>query len=217
MKLNVYLVTDDKFFKDRDLFKTIEEALKGGVTAVQYRFKDKTDRQMYEELLKLRELTRKYGADLVVNDRVDLALAVEADGVHLGKEDLPPEEARKIAGDKLYIGYTCNSLEEVKQAQELPVDYIGFGAVYPTSTKEKHVLAGIRALREAVRISKKPIVCIGGIMPYRVPEVLKAGCRNVATVSGILGFEDVRKAAEAFVRAYKETLRMITLGGEDAL
>jgi len=214
MKLNVYLITDDRFFKDRDLVKTVEEALKGGVTAVQYRFKNKSDREMYEELLELRELTRRYGADLVVNDRVDLALAAEADGVHIGKEDLPPEKVRELVGDKMYIGYTCNSLEEVKKAQELPIDYIGFGAVYPTATKENYRLAGLQALREAVRISKKPVVCIGGIMPYRVPEVLKAGCRNVATVSGILGFEDVKKAAESFVRAYKETLRMLTLAGE---
>ncbi|NPA33253.1 MAG: thiamine phosphate synthase [Aquificae bacterium] len=214
MKLNIYLITDDKFFKDRDLLETIEQALAGGVTAVQYRFKEKSTKEMYEELLKLRELTRRYGADLVVNDRVDLALAVGADGVHIGKEDLPPEAVRKIVGDKMYIGYSCSSLEDVKRAQELPVDYIGFGSVFHTTTKKNYTYAGLDALREAVRISKKPIVCIGGIMPYRVPEVLKAGCRNVATVSGILGFSDVRKATEEFVRAYKETLRMLMLMGK---
>jgi len=120
---------------------------------------------------------------------------------------------RKVVGDKMYIGYTCNSLEEVKRAQELPIDYIGFGSIYHTTTKENYRHVGLEALREAVRISKKPIVCIGGIMPYRVPEVLKAGCRNVATVSGILGFEDVKKAAESFRRAYRETLRMLMLAG----
>ncbi|NPA41873.1 MAG: thiamine phosphate synthase [Aquificae bacterium] len=214
MNLTIYLITDDKYFKGRDLFETIEKALQGGVTAVQYRFKNKNTREMYEELVKLRELTKKYGADLVVNDRVDLALAVEADGVHVGKEDLPPEAVRKAVGDKLYIGYTANSLEEVKKAQELPIDYIGFGSIYPTSTKENYKLVGVEALREAVKLSKKPIVCIGGIMPYRVAEVVKAGCRNLAISAGILGFEDVQKAAQEIQRAYKETMRQLMLLGQ---
>lgn len=214
MNLTIYLITDDKYFKDRDLFETIEQALQGGVTAVQYRFKNKTTRQMYEELLKIREITRNYGADLVVNDRADLALAVDADGVHVGKEDLPPEAVRKVVGDKLYIGYTANSLEELREAQDLPIDYIGFGSIYPTSTKESYKLVGLDALREAVRISEKPIVAIGGIMPYRVSEVLKAGCRNLAISAGILGFADVKKAAEEIKRAYKETVRQMMLLGQ---
>ncbi len=214
MNLTIYLITDDKYFKGRDLFETIEKALQGGVTAVQYRFKDKNTREMYEELLKLRELTRKYNADLVVNDRVDLALAVEADGVHVGKEDLPPEAVRKVVGDKLYVGYTANSLEEVKKAQKLPIDYIGFGSIYPTTTKEKYKLVGVEALKEVVRVSEKPIVCIGGIMPYRVAEVVKAGCRNLAISAGILGFEDVQKSAQEVQRAYKETMRQLMLLGQ---
>ena len=214
MNLSIYLITDDRYFKGRDLLETIEKAIKGGVTAVQYRFKNKSTREMFEELVKLRELTRDYGVDLVVNDRVDLALAVEADGVHVGREDLPPEAVRKVAGDKLYIGYTANSLEELKKAQGLPVDYIGFGSIYPTTTKENYKLVGLEALKEAVRISEKPIVCIGGIMPYRVAEVVKAGCRNLAISAGILGFEDVEKAASEIRRAYKNTLKQLMLLGQ---
>ncbi|MDQ7039034.1 MAG: thiamine phosphate synthase [Aquificota bacterium] len=213
MKLTLYLITDDRYFKDRDLFETVEQALQGGITAVQYRFKNKDTRQMYEDLLRLREITRRYGADLVVNDRPDLALAVEADGVHVGKEDLPPEAVRKVVGDKLYIGYTANSLEEVRRAQDLPVDYIGFGSVYPTTTKEDYKLVGLDALAEAVKISGKPIVAIGGIMPYRVPDVLRTGCRNVAMSSGILGFADVKKAVLEVKRAYQETMKQLMLLG----
>ncbi|HHJ63514.1 MAG TPA: thiamine phosphate synthase [Aquifex aeolicus] len=214
MNLSIYLITDDAYLKDRDLYRTIEEALEGGVTAVQYRFKKKPTRLMYEELLRIRELTRSFSADLVVNDRVDLALAVDADGVHVGKEDLPPDAVRKVAGNRLYVGYTVNSLQELEEALRLPVDYIGFGSVYPTSTKENYRLVGLQALREAVKISDKPLVAIGGIMPHRIPEVLKTGCRNVALSSGILGFRDVRKAAEEVRRAYRETLRQLTLLGE---
>ncbi len=214
MKLTIYLITDDKYFKGRDTLETIKRAIEGGVTAVQYRFKEKSTREMYEDLLKLREITRELGADLVVNDRPDLALAVEADGVHVGKDDIPPEAVRKVAGDRLYVGFTANTLEEVKLAQDLPVDYIGFGSVYPTGTKENYTLAGIDALSEAVRISKKPIVAIGGIMPYRVSEVLKAGARNIAVSAGILGFEDVRKASSEIRRAYKETMKELMLLGK---
>ncbi len=213
MNLTLYLITDDRYFKDRDLFKTVEEALQGGITAVQYRFKNKDTRQMYEELLKLRDITKRYGADLVVNDRPDLALAVEADGVHVGKEDMPPEAVRKVVGDRMYVGYTVNSLEDLERAQELPIDYIGFGSVYPTSTKDSYRLVGLDALAEAVRVSKKPIVAIGGIMPYRVPDVIKTGCRNIAMSSGILGFADVRKAALEVKRAYQETMRQLMLMG----
>ncbi len=214
MNLAIYLITDDKLFKGRDLIQTVEQALQGGVTAVQYRFKDKTTREMYEELVELRELTRRYGADLVVNDRADLALAVDADGVHVGKKDLPPEAVRRVVGDKLYIGYTANSLEEVSKAQSLPIDYVGFGSIYDTTTKEKYTLVGVEALAEAVRISDKPVVAIGGIMPYRVEEVLKTGCRNIAIASGILGFEDVKKASEEIQRAYKSTIRQLMLMGK---
>ena len=213
MNLTLYLITDDRYFKDRDLFKTVEEALQGGITAVQYRFKNKDTRQMYEELLKLRDITKRYGADLVVNDRPDLALAVEADGVHVGKEDMPPEAVRKVVGDRMYVGYTVNSLEDLERAQELPIDYIGFGSVYPTSTKDSYRLVGLDALAEAVRVSKKPIVAIGGIMPYRVPDVIKTGCRNIAMSSGILGFADVRKATLEVKRAYQETMRQLMLMG----
>ncbi len=213
MDLSIYLITDDKYFKDRDLFETIEKALQGGVTAVQYRFKNKSTRTMYEELLRLREITRKYSADLVVNDRVDLALAVEADGVHVGKEDLPPAAVRKVVGDRMYIGYTANSLEEVKEAQNLPIDYIGFGSIYPTPTKENYKLVGLEALREAVKISSKPIVAIGGIMPYRIREVVYAGCRNIALSSGILGFADVHKAAQEVKRAYTKAVKQNLLLG----
>ncbi len=213
MNLTLYLITDDRYFKDRDLFKTVEEALQGGITAVQYRFKTKDTRQMYEELLKLRDITKRYGADLVVNDRPDLALAVEADGVHVGKEDMPPEAVRKVVGDRMYVGYTVNSLEDLERAQELPIDYIGFGSVYPTSTKDSYRLVGLDALAEAVRVSKKPIVAIGGIMPYRVPDVIKTGCRNIAMSSGILGFADVRKATLEVKRAYQETMRQLMLMG----
>jgi len=201
--LTLYLVTDDRFFQDRDLVSTIESAIRGGITALQYMFKNKSTRQMYEELLVLRELTRRYGVDLVVNDRVDLALAVEADGVHVGQEDLPPDIVRKLVGDKMYIGYSVNSVDKLREVEHLPIDYIGFGSVYETTTKENYKLVGLEGLRQAVKLTSKPIVAIGGITHYRVGEVLQAGAKGIAVVSAILGFENVEKATRSLVEAMK--------------
>ncbi len=207
--LTLYLVTDDKFFQGRDLVQTIEAAIRGGITALQYRFKNKPTRQMYEELLVLRELTKRYGVDLVVNDRVDLALAVEADGVHVGQEDLPPDIVRKLVGDKMYIGYSVNSVDKLREVEHLPIDYIGFGSVYDTTTKANCKLVGIEGLRQAIKLTSKPIVAIGGITHYRVMEVLQAGAKGIAVVSAILGFEDVEKATRSLVEAMKGYYRKL--------
>jgi len=215
LDLTLYLITDDGYLADRDWLKAIEDAIKGGVTVVQYRSKSgtKTTREMYEELLQLRELTKKYGVPLIVNDRVDLALAVDADGVHIGQDDLPAEVVRKLLGEEKIIGISTHSLEEVEKANELPVDYIAFGSIYRTPTKEKPVVVGIEKLKEAKKVAKKPLVAIGGIMPYNVDEVIKAGADGVAVISAILGFKNTFKAAESMKRAIEKTKRELKLLG----
>ncbi|MCX8164143.1 MAG: thiamine phosphate synthase [Aquificaceae bacterium] len=207
--LTLYLVTDDKYFHDRDLISTIEAAIRGGITALQYRFKNKSARQMYEELLVLRELTKRYAVDLVVNDRIDIALAVGADGVHVGQEDLPPDVVRKLVGESMYIGYSVNAVERLREVDHLPIDYIGFGSVYETTTKERCKLVGLDGLRQAVKLTDKPIVAIGGITHYRVHEVLQAGARGVAVVSAILAFEDVEKATRSLMESMSGYYRKV--------
>ena len=212
----LYLITDDGYLQGReDWLKAIEDAIRGGVTVVQYRSKGvgKTTREMYEELKALRELTKKYGVPLIVNDRVDLALAVDADGVHIGQDDLPPEVVRRILGEDKIIGISTHSLEEVKEANNQPVDYIAFGSIYRTPTKEKPIVVGVEALKEAKKIAEKPLVAIGGIMPYNVDEVIKAGADGVAVISAILGFNDTFKAAESMKRAIERTRRELRLLG----
>jgi len=215
LDLTLYLITDDGYLADRDWLKAIEEAIKGGVTVVQYRSKSgtKTTREMYEELLQLRELTKKYGVPLIVNDRVDLALAVDADGVHIGQDDLPAEVVRKLLGEEKIIGISTHSLEEVEKANDLPVDYIAFGSIYRTPTKEKPIVVGIEKLKEAKKVAKKPLVAIGGIMPYNVDEVIKAGADGVAVISAILGFQNTFKAAESMKRAIEKIKRELRLLG----
>ncbi|NPA14773.1 MAG: thiamine phosphate synthase [Aquificae bacterium] len=210
--LTLYLITDDGYLEGRDLAATIEQAIAGGVTVVQYRSKGrKTTREMFEELKILREITKKHSVPLIVNDRVDLALAVDADGVHIGQDDLPPEVVRQILGEDKIIGISTHSLEEIEKANDQPVDYIAFGSIYRTPTKEKPIVVGIELLKEAKKIAKKPLVAIGGIMPYNVDEVIKAGADGVAVISAILGFQDVKKAAESMRRAIERTRREIKL------
>ncbi len=215
LDLTLYLITDDGYLADRDWLKAIENAIKGGITVVQYRSKSgtKTTREMYEELLQLRELTKKYGIPLIVNDRVDLALAVDADGVHIGQDDLPAEVVRKLLGEEKIIGISTHSLEEVEKANDLPVDYIAFGSIYRTPTKEKPIVVGVEKLKEAKKVAKKPLVAIGGIMPYNVDEVIKAGADGVAVISAILGFQDTFKAAESMKRAIEKIKRELRLLG----
>jgi len=215
LDLTLYLITDDGYLADRDWLKAVEEAIKGGVTVVQYRSKSgtKTTCEMYEELIQLRELTKKYGIPLIVNDRVDLALAVDADGVHIGQDDLPAEVVRKLLGEEKIIGISTHSLEEVEKAKDLPVDYIAFGSIYRTPTKEKPIVVGVEKLKEAKKVAKKPLVAIGGIMPYNVDEVIKAGADGVAVISAILGFQNTFKAAESMKRAIEKTKRELRLLG----
>ncbi|HID79510.1 MAG TPA: thiamine phosphate synthase [Aquifex aeolicus] len=213
--LTLYLITDDGYLEGRDWLKAIEDAIKGGVTIVQYRSKNlsKTTREMYEELLQLRELTKRYNVPLIVNDRIDLALAVDADGVHIGQDDLPAEVVRKILGKEKIIGISTHSIEEVKAANNLPVDYIAFGSIFRTPTKEKPLVVGTGLLKEAKEVAKKPLVAIGGIMPYNVEEVIKVGVDGVAVISAILGFQDTFKSAESIKRAIERTRRELKLLG----
>jgi thiamine-phosphate pyrophosphorylase len=205
---SIYLVTDDAFFVDRDVVRTIEQAIEGGVTAVQYRFKNKPSRKMYEELLVLRDITKQNKVALIVNDRVDLAIAVKADGVHVGQEDLPPDVCRKIIPEDMIVGYSVNNLEQLKDAMTMPIDYIGFGSVFHTQTKKDYKYAGLEALCKATNITSIPIIAIGGITHYNLKDVLKCKVKGVAVVSAILGFEDVKRAASDFKQMYKESLSM---------
>lgn len=208
---SIYLVTDDAFFIDRDVVSTIEKAIEGGVTAVQYRFKNKSSRQMYEELLVLRDITKQNKVALIVNDRVDLAIATRADGIHVGQEDLPPDTFKKILPPEMIIGYSVNNLEQLKDAFGLPVDYIGFGSVFHTQTKKDYKYAGLETLCKATNMTSIPIIAIGGITHYNLKDVLKCKVKGVAVVSAILGFEDVKKAAQDFKQMYKENLHMSIL------
>lgn len=160
--------------------------LSSGIRCIQYREKDKSRRDIYREALILRKLTTEFGAIFVVNDHADIALAVNADGVHLGQSDLPLKEARKILGKGKIIGASTHSIEEAIAAEAGGADYIGFGPIFHTATKDAGKPKGIGALREIKKNIKIPVVAIGGINAENLESVIASGADAVAVSSAIL-------------------------------
>ncbi|RMD46343.1 MAG: thiamine phosphate synthase, partial [Aquificota bacterium] len=183
-KNSLYAITDENLLKD-NLIKAVEKALSSGIDILQYRAKKKNTKDMYEEAIQLKSLCKKYKVPLIINDRIDIALAVDADGVHIGQEDIPVEAARRLIGFNKILGLSTKNLSQVKKANKLPVDYIGFGSIFPTKTKENIEIAGIENLKEAINISLNPVVAIGGININNIEEVINTGCKNIAVVSAI--------------------------------
>ncbi|TCK06532.1 thiamine phosphate synthase [Phorcysia thermohydrogeniphila] len=182
--LSLYVITDERFLDLTNIYEAVEKAILGGATVVQYRAKKKTAKEMFQEALIVREVTKRYGVTFIVNDRLDLALAVGADGVHVGQDDLPVKAIRAIAPSSFVVGLSTHNLEQVKKANsEGLADYIGFGPVYPTTTKENpDPVTGVGALCEAVKESKLPVVAIGGINPNNIAPVLKCKPAGIAVV-----------------------------------
>lgn len=195
LNLRLYLVTDEYCLPSgRNLFDAVEEALQAGVTLVQYREKNGPGKSMLEKSRKLIALCHKYNVPLLVNDRLDIALLSGADGVHLGQDDIPVAEARRLAGENFLIGATAHNVEEALAAEAAGADYLGCGAVFATHTKKDTVplgLDGLQAIRKAVRI---PIVGIAGITPDNYRLVLGTGANGIAVVSAILGAPDITDA-----------------------
>lgn len=173
--------------------------LAAGISVIQYREKDKSMREMYEECLLIRRLTNSAGALFIVNDHIDLALMVNADGVHIGQDDLPADKVRALIGDRRLIGLSTHSpAQAVDAAQAGAVDYIGVGPIFPTNTKKDVCRpVGLEYLHFAAQNIKLPFVAIGGIKEYNIAQVKKAGARTVALVSEIVGAENIVAKVQA--------------------
>jgi len=199
---SLYLITDRKFFTHRLSFITaVEDALKAGVKAVQLREKDLPIRELLDLAYRMREVTARYSAMLFVNDRVDIALCVEADGVHLGQSGIPVSAVRNIVGEKLLIGASTHHLEEALTAEGEGADFITFGPVYDTPSKRKYgEPVGIASLRSVAGKISIPVFGIGGITTGRVKEVMDSGAHGIALISGILGEADIKGAAKKYLR-----------------
>lgn len=197
---SIYLVTDELALKGRELLPVVEEALQGGVTLLQYRNKNAEGGKLYEEALALKKLCDKYNVPLIIDDRLDIAVAVGAAGVHIGQDDIPCKIARQVLGDDYIIGVSAHNPQEAQQAIDDGADYLGCGAVYATTTKAKVTalgLDGLAAIRRAVQV---PMVGIGGVDLSNAKDVLSVGVEGIAIVRAILGAEDVTATTQEFVK-----------------
>jgi len=198
---DLYLVTDRTQTRGRDLLWVLEQALQGGVNAIQLREKDLGGKDLFELAEKTRRLCEQYGAALFINDRIDVALAVDAAGVQLGKLSLPIEAARALLGSQKRIGASIHSIEEVRQAERSGADFLLFGPVYFTPSKAGFGdPQGLAALKEIVENSALPVYGIGGITANNTIDVRETGARGIALIAAIIGADNPRESARAMIR-----------------
>jgi thiamine-phosphate pyrophosphorylase len=194
--LLLYLCTDRVLSLGRPLTEAVEAAIAGGVTLVQLREKEASTGEFYRIAREVMAVTSRHHVPLVINDRLDIALAVGAQGLHIGRSDLPLPAARRLGGDKLFIGVSASTVEEALRAQAEGADYLGVGAVYPTGSKadagEAIGLAGLAEIRAAVGI---PVVGIGGVNAANAAAVMNTGVAGIAVISGILSRPNIGEAA----------------------
>lgn len=195
LDLSLYVISGQCFTPDRELLRVMEQALAGGATVIQLREKNMTVREMVEVGAKLQELARQHRATFIINDHVDVALAIDADGVHLGQDDLPVSKARAMLGPKKIIGLSTHSLEQALEASSLPLDYLGVGPVFTTPTKPDARPVGLELLTKVFRRLTVPFVAIGGIEEINLEQVLAAGAKNVAVIRAVVAADDVTEAA----------------------
>jgi thiamine-phosphate pyrophosphorylase len=197
----IYAITDKALARKPNHLSILRELVRGGACLVQVRDKQTPVRELLQDLLRCVEFAEKHRVLLIVNDRCDLALCSGANGVHLGDEDLPPEAARIIFGRNRVIGFSTHSIRQVRQSRDLPIDYIGFGPVYATSTKLNALpCVGLTKLRRACRESPRPVVAIGGIGLEQVPEVLRTGAASIAVISALMSSSNLARRMEEFLK-----------------
>lgn len=201
---SIYLVTDDGCLQGRELLDCVREALEGGVTLVQYRAKTASSAEMYAEALQLKALCDSFKVPLIINDRLDIAMAVGAAGVHLGQDDLPCAAARRILGEDYLIGVSAHNPAEAKAALQSGADYLGCGAVFGTATKADVKKLGTEGLEAICKAKGLPVVGIGGVTADNYREVRAAGADGAAIVSGILAQPDIRATVRAIARVSQE-------------
>ncbi|MGR6859659.1 thiamine phosphate synthase [Aliivibrio salmonicida] len=195
----LYLVTDDQ--QDIDtLCHVVAEAIKGGVTMVQIREKHGDVRAFIERSLAIKKVLKYSGVPLIINDRVDVALAVQADGVHLGQSDMPANLARQLIGPDMILGLSVENETQLREAQDLPVDYLGISAIFSTPTKINIIKEwGIDGLTKAVKESKLPLVAIGGINETNIKQIADTQVDGIALVSAICHATSPKQASEGLL------------------
>lgn len=201
LDLSLYLVTDNSDDVERFL-NTIEEAIKGGTTVVQIREKTAETLDFYNLALKVKDITTKYNVPLIINDRVDVALAIDADGVHVGQSDMPCDVTRKLIGEDKILGVSAATIEEARKAEKDSADYIGTGAVFPTQTKDDAPKITKDDLKEIVDSIDIPVVAIGGITLENAHELNDTGIAGLSVVSAIMSSDNPKKSSQELLNIF---------------
>ena len=203
--LTLYLVTDSNGLEEAAFLQKVEAACRGGVTLLQLREKERGGREYLRLARRLKEITDRYGIPLLIDDRVDVAIAADAAGVHVGREDLPVVEARRLLGAGKIVGATAKTVEQARQAKEEGADYLGVGAIYPTTTKVKTILTKVETLADIVREVGLPVAAIGGLNAENCDILKGSGFSGIAVVSAVMKADD----PEAAARALREKINIL--------
>lgn len=201
---SLYFITDSTGFSEEEFLRRTEAALQGGVTFLQIREKEKTTREYLSLAQKVHALTRKYNVPLIIDDRLDIALAMDAEGVHLGQSDMPIDLARKILGPDKIIGATAKTVPQALEAWQQGADYLGVGAIYPTTTKVKTVLTSTDTLRDICNAVPIPSNAIGGLNQDNIDILAGIPIAGICVVSAIMKVEDPKQAAMELKARAKE-------------
>ncbi|BCZ27631.1 thiamine phosphate synthase [Claveliimonas bilis] len=199
----LYLCTDRDLMSTDTIEEAVEQAVKGGCTVVQLREKDCSSLEFYETALRVKKITDQYKIPLIINDRVDIALAVNADGVHVGQDDLPAASVRRILGGDKVIGVSAGSVREAVKAREDGADYLGVGAMHATSTKTDADVTTVEELKKIREMVDLPIVAIGGMNKQTLPELKGTGVDGIAVVSAVIAADDIERAASELSEAVR--------------
>lgn len=195
----LYLVTDRNILAGRDLLKSIEEAIDGGATLVQLREKDVSTLEFLNIALKVKDITDKHNIPLIINDRLDIALAADAAGLHIGQNDMPIKIARKFLGNTKIIGVSTSNVKEAIEAEKDGADYVGVGAMFPTNSKTDADSVSLEELQKIKSSINIPVVAIGGINKSNIKSVIKAGADGAAVISAVLGEKDIKSACRSLL------------------
>ncbi len=202
----LYFITDSTIYDEDEFLYRVEKALKGGVTLMQLREKNKSTKEYIELAEKVHAISKRYNVPLIIDDRVDVALAIDAEGVHLGASDMPIKTARKIMGEDKIVGATAKTVPWAKQAYEEGADYLGVGAIFPTTTKVKTVLTSTDTLREICESVPIPVNAIGGLNISNVDVLKNTKIDGLCVVSAIMKANNPQKAAEELKSKLKEII-----------
>ena len=202
--LLLYAVTDRHWLNGRTLYEVVKESLEGGATFIQLREKNLDDETFFEEAKELQELCREYNVPFIVNDNVDIALKMNADGIHLGQSDMEAGNVRALLGPDKIIGVSAATVDEAVLAEKRGADYLGVGAVFPTGSKDDARDVDYKTLKAICNAVSIPVVAIGGITKDNIKELAGSGIEGIAVISAIYAQDDIKKAAEDLVLEVKK-------------